>query len=153
MMNIKCCEYGPWHWFLKDMGILVEKTIYNIFEIRFYKVKCLALPFFMLVSKITNPTVPHSVGRLLAWRYDTEHKGFICDTQHSWHSINDTQHYNTLPLYWVSRFIYYHSECRYAQCWWQWPLWPWYQALDWWKSVINLICRFINMPFTVNVYA
>ncbi len=32
-------------------------------------------------------------------------------------SISDTQHNNALPLWWVSRFIYYYAEGRYAKCW------------------------------------
>jgi hypothetical protein len=41
---------------------------------------------------------------------DTQHKGLVCDTQHS----------NALLCYYASRsmscFIYYHAEYRYAEC-------------------------------------
>jgi hypothetical protein len=31
-------------------------------------------------------------------------------------SVSDSQHNNALPIFWVSRFIYYYAECHYTKC-------------------------------------
>ncbi len=83
----------------------------------------------LLHSRLFCSTIRDEEKNIWHWHQGPQHKGLTCNIQHNGtqHNVtqhngtqhNGTQHYgtqhnNTLPLSWMSRFIFYYAECRYA---------------------------------------
>jgi hypothetical protein len=112
-----------YNWFQvwTNLLITVKKLIRNIACINFVSKVSISKVLISIVIESIWKLVTSSTYIYSTWRHDTQHndiqhndtqhKGIISDIQQ-----NDTHLNNALTLCWVSHFIYYYAECRYAEC-------------------------------------